>query len=574
MTIPTPPLQSRSQSTCDWILPNPADPERCRALAKALGVPPFLAALLCRRGLVEAEAAALFLDPKLKSLRDPFLLPGMEAAVERLLRAIDQRERIVLYGDYDVDGVTSLALFRRVLQAFGAAVECFLPMRMDEGYGLSAEGIARCVSTLRPNLLLAIDCGTSSAAEIASLQAEGVEVIVFDHHSPKCELPACTLVNPKLGSEGNYLCSVGIMFKAAHALLKRRPLPELDLREYLDYVALGTVADLVPLAAENRIFVKRGLAQIAQSRWPGVRALLEVSAAKPPLTPVDIGFKLGPRMNAAGRLGTAADALELLLTEDPRRAAALAASLDAQNRERRAVEDGVLTEAEALLAQEFVPERDPIIVTGAAGWHSGVVGIVASRLMKRHHRPTLVVAFDEQGLGKGSGRSVTGFSLVQALAACGEWLEKHGGHDMAAGFTVEHSRFEGFRQALLEYGRKTISAELLRRRIVLDGELQLREVSLPLLQLHDQLQPFGISNLQPVFFARGVTLSMEPKVMKEKHLSLRLRQGRDEARAVWFGAAQEELPPPPWDVAFTIERNEYQGYVNAQMEIRAVRAAG
>lgn len=557
-----------------WILPEVSNPGACQALASELGVPAFVAELLCRRGHHSAEAAERFLDPKLKTLSDPFTLPEMDRAVERLLLAIDRGERIVLYGDYDVDGVTSLALLARILEAYGAKPHCFLPLRIDEGYGLSPDGVARCRTTLQPQLLVAVDCGTSSSAEIAALQRDGVDVIVFDHHECKAERPRChALVNPKLGADFHYLCSAGIIFKAAHALLKRRPLPGFDLREYLDLVALGTVADLVPLSGENRILVKRGLAQLGSTRWVGVRALMEVAAVRAPLCAADIGFKLGPRMNAAGRLGTAQDALELLLTADRTRADLIARGLDRQNRERRAVEDHVLAEAEAQLAGFFQPEKHAAIVVGAQGWHPGVVGIVASRLMRRHHRPALVIGFDGDGLGKGSGRSIAGLSLVHALNECSSWLEVFGGHEMAAGLTLRQSQFEAFREAFGSCALRLLSKEQLQPRIHLDAELTLRDVCSRLLEQHDALQPFGMGNPQPVFFSRKVTLMGEPRVMKEKHLSLQLRQGRHEARAVWFNAAEHPLPPQPWDIAFGVERNEYQGTVRAQVQIRTVRSS-
>jgi single-stranded-DNA-specific exonuclease len=559
---------------CRWILPAPVEAASVRELQRRFGVARFVGELLVRRGCADPAAAERFLEPRLKTLGDPFALPNMAAAVDRLLAALDHHERIVLYGDYDVDGVTSLALLTRVLRAFGATPECFLPSRVDEGYGLSTDGVARCVAEFAPQLLIAVDCGTSSVAEIASLQAAGIDVIVLDHHECKAELPACAaLVNPKLGSDYHFLCSVGIAFKLAHALLKQRPLPGVDLREYLDLVALGTVADLVPLIAENRTLVRRGLAQLEQTRWVGVRELIEVSALRPPLTPANIGFGLGPRLNAAGRLGTAQDALELLLTEDPARARTIAAALDAQNRERRGVEEDVLQQAEEQLAEWFDPVRDAAIVAGAAGWHPGVVGIVASRLQKRHHRPTLVIGFDEEGMGKGSGRSIAGFSLVAALARCGGLLERHGGHEMAAGLTLLQPRFTEFRTAFLACARELLNEEQLRRELRLDVELMLGEIDYELLGQHELLQPFGMANPQPVFVARGVTLAYEPRVMKEKHLSLVLRQAGDEYRAVWFGAAQGELPRLPWDVAFTMERNEWQGTVSAQIHVKAVRAS-
>ena len=560
---------------CRWILPEPIDPAATQRLAEGAGIARFAAELLVRRGVQSAAEAERFINPLLKMLGDPFALPQMDAAVTRILAAVDSGERIVLYGDYDVDGVTSLALLTQVLRAYGVEAPCFLPLRADEGYGLSADGVARCVAELAPRLLIAVDCGTSSVAEIATLQAQGIDVIVLDHHEGKDALPECAaVVNPKLGADFHYLCSVGLVFKTAHALLKRRPLPDFDLRAHLDLVALGTVADLVPLHGENRALVKRGLAQLAETRRPGLRELIAVSGLRAPFTTMNIGFGLAPRLNAAGRLGTAQDALELLLTEDASLARTIAASLDAQNRERRAVEDDVLRQAEAQVAEGFDAERDAAIVVGAQGWHTGVIGIVASRLQKRFHRPALVIGFDETGLGKGSGRSIAGLSLVAALAACGEFLEKHGGHDMAAGLTIREARFAEFRAAFLAHALGRLSAEQLQPRLHLDAELTLGEIDYDLLAHHEALQPFGMAHPQPLFFARSVTLAAEPRVMKEKHLSLVLRQNGDEYRAVWFGAANEVRPRLPWDIAFQIERNEWQGRITPQIHIRAVRASG
>jgi len=557
-----------------WIFPSPIDASEVRRFAGQAGVARFAAELLLRRGMSTADDAAQFLEPRLKSLRDPFLLPNMAAAVERILAAIDRRERIVLYGDYDVDGVTSLTLLTRLLRAMGAEPACFLPLRADEGYGLSTDGVARCVHEHSPQLVIAVDCGTSSVAEIAALKAQGIDVIVLDHHENKEALPDCVaLVNPKLGDDFHYLCSVGIVFKVAHALLKQRPTESFDLRDCLDLVALGSVADLVPLRAENRIFVRRGLAQLAESKWIGLRALVEVSGLNAPFSPGNIGFGLAPRLNAAGRLGTAQDALELLLTDDPSRARTLAANLDIQNRERRTVEEAVFQQAEAQLMERFDAARDAAIVVGAAGWHPGVVGIVASRLQKRHHRPTFVIGFDESGTGKGSGRSIEGLSLVAALGRCGALLEKHGGHEMAAGLTVREAHFAEFRQAFCACAREILTDEQLQPRLHVDAELTLGEIDYDLLDEHESLQPFGMGNPQPVFAARGVTLAGEPRVMKEKHLSLILRQAGDEYRAVWFNSAAQELPRLPWDVAFQIERNDWQGTVTPQIHVKAVRHA-
>lgn len=557
-----------------WILPEPEDAALCESLASHLGISRSVAELLCRRGFGESAAAARFLDPKLKSLSDPFLLPDMAAAIDRLLTAIDKRERIVLYGDYDVDGVTSVALLFRVLRAFGADVLYFLPHRIEEGYGLTMDGLARCVEESAPRLLVAVDCGTSAAVEIAHLASLGVDVIVLDHHDCPAALPVCAaVVNPKRGSEFGYLCSAGLAFKTAHALLKRRPLPGFDLRHSLDLVALGTIADLVPLVNENRTLVKRGLEQLSATRLPGLRALMDAAAVKPPLTCRHVAFALAPRMNAAGRLGTAQDALKLLLCDDAQEAAALANSLSLQNTERRSVEDGVFKAAQAQIDATFLPERDFSIVAGSAGWHPGVIGIVASRISRRYNRPTFIVGFDADGLGKGSGRSIPGFSLVAALSECSHLLERHGGHPMAAGLTVKEPRFAEFRERFNACSAARLSAELLQPALQLDAELSLPDLDFDFLCHHEALQPFGMANSEPLYLLRNVSLESEPRILKEKHLSLMLRQAKHRRKAIWFNGAGEPLPPQPWDVAFTLERNEYQGNVTADIRVKAVRTA-
>lgn len=574
-------------STARWLLP-PPDPTAdaaARTLGRELGVPPFVASLLARRGLQTVAEADHFLHPKLNLLSDPFTLPNMPFAVDRILRALAAGERIVLYGDYDVDGVTSLTILAELLRAYGADVHCFLPMRIEEGYGLSEEGVARCVQTLRPRLLIAVDCGTASVHEINALQVGGVDVLVFDHHQPQAELPQCVaVVNPQLGETFHYLCSAGLVFKVCHALLKRRPCPGFDLKNSLDLVALGTVADLVPLVEENRIMVRRGTQLLAQTTRPGVRALMEVAGVKPPVRPVHIGFRLGPRLNAAGRLGTAQAALELLMTDDEGRARELATQLDTQNRERQTVEQQTLVEAQtqlALLCGEDGVLPHAAIVVGARGWHPGVLGIVASRLMRSHHRPTLVIGFDEKGVGKGSGRSIEGLSLVGALGACAALLDKFGGHEMAAGLTLQETAFPEFQRSFREIARGLLNEEQLQARLRLDAEVRLEELNDDFLQYHEALQPFGMGNPQPTFLARRVVPAAEPRVLKEKHVSVSLRQltagPRDRyaatTRAIFFNGATPPLPPPPWDVAFQVDTNEFRGVTELQVQVQAIRAA-
>jgi len=537
---------------------------------------PCIAELLKRRGFATAKEVTAFLHPRLSSLSDPFLLPNMAAAATRILRAIDGRERIVLFGDYDVDGVTSLALLAEMIRSYGATAELFLPLRMEEGYGMSPESVDRCWEEHRPQLLIAVDCGTSSVEEIAELKRRGGDVIVLDHHEPKSVLPDCVaVVNPKAETDCafHYLCSVGIVFKLCHALLKTRPSPEFDLRANLDLVALGTVADIVPLQNENRIFVQRGITEIAKSKRPGLRKLIEVSAVRAPIGAEDIAFRLGPRLNAAGRLATAEKALRLLVTRDETEAMELARLLDTQNRERQGVEKKIFSEAEEELAKTFYPARDAAIVVGARDWHPGVLGIVASRLARKYHRPAVVVGFDSSGLGKGSGRSIEGLSLVEALGRCEKWLEKFGGHEMAAGLTVREGNFPGFADAFREAARELLSDERLQPRLYLDHELSFSELNGDLLRWHQALQPFGSGNLQPMFFARGVEPAVAPQILKEKHLVLRLRQKGLFRRAIFFDGASSPLPSSPWDMAFRLSADEYEGETRLQIQVEALRAS-
>ena len=500
----------------------------------------------------------------------------MRAAVARILGAVDSHERIVLFGDYDVDGVTSLALLAEMLRGYGVTPELFLPLRMEEGYGLSRESIERCLEQYRPQLLIAIDCGTASACEIAELKNRQVDVIVLDHHEPTSQRPDCVaIVNPKTDSTSpfDYLCSVGIVFKLCHALLKTRPLPEFDLKSKLDLVALGTVADIVPLVKENRLLVQRGAIEIGRTSRVGLKKLIQVAGVRPPVLPDDIGYRLGPRLNAAGRLSTAEKSLRLLLTKDEDEAAALATELDQQNRARQELEKEILAAAIEMIEKKFDTTRDAAIVAGARGWHAGVLGIVASRISRKYHRPTIVIGFDEHGVGKGSGRSIEGLNLVDALNRCAATLEKFGGHEMAAGLSLREENFVEFAETFCSTARQLVSEEALQRSLRLDHELRFTNIDIQFLQWHELLQPFGNGNPQPIFLARAVEPVGPPRVSNEKHLIFRLRQGDWHRRAVYFDGVTNELPPPPWDVAFRIGPDEYNGQTLVSMSIEAVRAA-
>jgi single-stranded-DNA-specific exonuclease len=532
-----------------------------------------VARLLLRKGFANRDEVQAFLQPRLKRLSDPFLLPDMEIAVARIFAALDRHERIVLFGDYDVDGVTSLALLAETLRAYGASPDLFLPLRMEEGYGLSRESVERCVEQHRPQLLIALDCGTSSAAEIADLRDRGADVIVVDHHEPKSALPECVaIVNPKIdpSSAFHYLCTAGIVFKLCHALLKTRPI-EFDLKSRLDLVALATVADIVPLCGENRTFVQRGAIEIARSIRPGLKKLIEISGVKRAIFTDDIGYRLGPRLNAAGRLSTAEKSLRLLLTQDESEATELAELLDKQNRERQEVEKKTFAAAEEKIDKEFDPARDAAIVVWARGWHAGVLGIVASRIARKYHRPTIVIGFDENGVGKGSGRSIEGLNLVQALTRSAEKLEKYGGHEMAAGLTIQERHVDVFAEQFRRVAREVLSDEELLPRLRLDHEISFAELNYDFLGWHEMLQPFGNGNPQPLFFARGVESVIAPRVVGENHLTLVLRQQNCQRRAIFFGAAEIPLPAQPWDIAFRIRPDEYEGETRLEMRVEGVR---
>ncbi len=499
-----------------------------------------------RKGFASAEEVETFLRPRLKALSDPFLLPNMLSAVQRILGALDRHERVVLFGDYDVDGVTSLVLLAEILRAYGAAPDLFLPLRMEEG----------------------------SVTEIAEISQRGVDVIVLDHHEPKSALPDCVaVVNPKINpdSPSDYLCSVGIVFKVCHALLKTRPLDGFDLKARLDLVALGTVADIVPLRGENRIFVQHGAIEIARSTRPGLRKLIEVSRVRPPILTEDIGFRLGPRLNAAGRLSTAEKSMQLLLAKNQSEAAALADFLDKQNRERQSVEKEVFLAAEEQIAREYDSTRDAAIVVGARGWHPGVLGIAASRISRKYHRPSIVIGIEANGIGKASGRSIEGFNLVEALNRCAELLEKFGGHEMAAGLTIREEKIGVFAAEFRRVARELLSDECLQPCLRLDHEVAFSDLNFDLLRWHEMLQPFGNGNPRPLFFAREIESVATPRIVNDKHLVLRLRQGNYHQRAVYFNAAP--LPPPPWDIAFRIRADEYEGETRLDMQIQALRTA-
>jgi single-stranded-DNA-specific exonuclease len=549
-----------------WVIA-PTEPALAKKLSRELRLPPVLAQVLINRGCRNAEAARAFLNPQLRQLRDPFELPDMATAVDRLQGAIENRERIVIYGDYDVDGVTASALLARVLHAAGASVETFLPHRMDEGYGLSKAGIARCLKQHKPDLLIAVDCGTGSVAEISDLKSRHVDVVVLDHHEPPEQLPDCPLVNPKLHYAITAFAAVGIGFKLAHALLKqdRKLAGQIDLRDHLDLVAIGTVADVVALTGENRVLVKAGLDRLPATQKLGLRALMDVADVPDVVTPYHIGFRIGPRLNAAGRLADARAALELLLTEDAGRAAELANLLDEQNARRQRIEEQIVEQALAM-ARQF--ERDRVLVLADDAWHVGVIGIVASRVVQEFYRPTVVIGTG----GKGSCRSVTGFSIVEALSHCAPLLEKFGGHEMAAGLGVKAGNIDKLRRALNAHAGQALKDENLRPQVIVDATVRLDELDEEFFAQLARFEPCGPDNPTPVFAVRDASVRGSARVVGKGHLKFFVSDGESVVEAIWWGMGGVQLPAGPLDIAFAPELNEYGGVETVQLHVKDVRA--
>ena len=548
-------------------------------LARSLGIHPLAARVLAARGLSDPAAAASFLAPSLADLPDPFALKGMEAAVERLARAIGAGERIACYGDYDVDGVTSTVLVAGFLRAAGADVVTHVPHRLADGYGLNLEAVARLAAD-RVRLLVTLDCGITDVEEVRAASALGVDTVVVDHHTVPVELPqAAAILNPHQPGcryPTKDLAAVGVAFALVMALRRRLReggrfgpgRPEPNLKEALDLVALGTIADVVPLLGVNRALVRAGLEQIARGRRPGVRALKRVAGIPDGATvgAGQVAFRLAPRINAAGRLDDAGRGVRMLLAEDAAEARSLAEELDRENQARQEIERRILAEAEEEAALRVASGARGLVLA-REGWHAGVVGIVASRIVERFHRPAVLVALGG-GEGKGSGRSVEGFHLYDALAACRGHLARFGGHRHAAGISIEADRIPAFREAFEAHAAGRLSAEDLVPRCRIDGWVEEHEVTESAAGDLARLGPFGAGHPEPVFAMRGGAARARTVGAGGAHLKIAL--GRLDA--IGFGMG-DRLPlcDGGIDAAFTIGFDEWDGRRRLQLRLRDVR---
>jgi len=550
------------------------------ALVAALGISPVLAELLLRTGQREPASAAAFLQPALARLADPFLLKNLGRATARLRQALAAREQIVVLGDYDVDGVSSTALLVSILRRLGADPRFVVPRRMADGYGLSRSAIDRALEPGRPDLFIALDCGTNSLEEVAYLQGLGIDVIVVDHHrSKEAPLESGILINPHAyelpGDEAwRQLCTVGLVFKLIHGLIKElraenHPVAHaVKLRDYLDLVALGTIADLVPLQEENRILASHGLRILQEAARPGLRALMDVAGVRPgqDLMPVDISFRLGPRINASGRLADAALSVELILSNDQRFCRETAGQLDTFNRERQEIERGITDEAERAIEAGQLDQAG--IVLYADGWHPGVVGIVAGRVTRKYHRPCIVLG-NEGALAKGSGRSVDGINLVEVLGGCADLLSSWGGHPMAVGVAVEKANLEAFRVRFAEGVRAWTGGRMVEPELEISAWLRPDDIDDRLMDELVRLQPFGQANPEPRFGLRGVMLRQRPDVFKGVHFRFAVEAagGRRLHGVAWKMA--DRLPPTgrPVDLAVELAWNFFNDRKTIQLEL-------
>ena len=565
----------------------PHDASQVQHLQRAGDIAPVVAQLLVSRGVTDPKVANQFLEAKLSDLRDPELLPGMEAAAERVHRAVAEKEPIMIYGDYDADGMTSTSILMRGLQALHAEVNYYVPNRIVEGYGLNMPAIEQ-IAASGAKLLITVDCGITSVDEVARAKELGLDVIVTDHHEMTETLPAAdAIVHPNL-PDHDYpfvgLCGAGVAFKLMWRVcqIQSNATRVSDrLRNYLlgamSLAAIGTVADVVPLVDENRVIVRHGLKTIKASPSIGLEALMKVTGVdkKPQLGSDDIGFMLGPRLNAAGRLGKGEVAIELLTTESHERAAELAQQIDELNTQRVEVEREILQAARTQVREQFSPVEDhTALVLSGVGWHAGVIGIVAGRIAEQFYRPTFVITESENGeLAMGSGRSIPGFNLNEALRHCTEHLAGHGGHAAAAGLRMDGNKIPAFRDSLRKYAGSVLSPEEFLPRLKIDAEASLQSLTLRTVKQLEQLAPFGQANRRPTLCARGVSLGNPPKRMGrgEKHLSVTLQQNEVKLRAVAFNQAEWVEPMSNlegmMDVAFRPVLNEYNGRRNVELQL-------
>jgi len=597
----------RQKMQAKWeLLPEP-DHQQVTDLASQLSLPPIIARILASRGMDTKEKAERFLNPSLTDLCDPYLLHDMDKGVDRVIRALREQEKVMIFGDYDVDGITATSLLFLVLNKLGAGVSYYLPNRLVEGYGLSEEGIME-AGKRGVKLIISVDCGVTAVREVIFAKERGIDTIITDHHEPQEILPeAVAIINAKqkparstgvarqdlafsgtddmvhtAGQEvqvgeypGGELSGVGVAFKFAQAIYRRLGQDETELEDHLDLVALGTAADIVPLVVENRILTKFGMNQVARTTKPGLKSLIFVSGILgQQIGTGQVVFILAPRINAVGRLGDAELAIRLLTTRDEVKASEMARLLDQDNRKRKNIDESTLKEALEMIEQEVDLNQDKAIVLASSGWHPGVIGIVASRLVERFHRPTIMIAVD-QDEGKGSARSIPGFHLYEALGECDEFLIRYGGHKYAAGLSISEKEVSPFREKFKKVSGERLTDDDLLPRLFIDAELELVQINSDFVKLLDLFAPFGPQNHRPVFQTRGLSVWGEPHVVGKNHLRLRVKKDKTVFDCIGFGLGDMAKPLSmkgiKLDLAYVVETNYWNDTYKIQLRIKDLK---
>lgn len=561
-----------------WVLLDNIEKEAIDNYAQQLNVPPIIAKILLNRGIDTFDKAKLFFRGKMENLYDPFLLADMEKAVERIARAIKQQEKILIYGDYDVDGITSVSMLYLVLKQLDADVCYYIPHRVQEGYGISTTGIDEAAKQ-NVNLIISVDCGVTAIKEVEYARQLNMDVIVSDHHEPGIQLPdAYAILNPKC-ENSNYpfqeLAGVGVAFKLAQALIAAMKIDEDVIKEFVDLVAIGSAADIVPLIDENRIFVKEGLKRLNETNRPGLKALLKVAGLhNKTLGTGQIVFIIAPRINAVGRMGNAERAIELFTTQDKDRALEIANLFEVENRQRKNIDEETFKKAQHIVEENYNLADHYGLVLDQEGWHPGVIGIVASRVVEKYYRPTIMISI-EDGVGKGSARSISGFDIYLALKQCEDLLIGYGGHKYAAGLTIERDNIEEFRTRFNEIASQHLDKELLAPKLRIEGEIRLSEINSRLYKFLRLLAPFGPQNMRPVFFSQKLQVVGTPSIVGNNHLKFKVRQDGIVMDAIGFNLGDLIYRIDPGvnnlDMAYVIEENTYLGRTTLQLRVKDLR---
>ena len=560
-----------------WSLLNP-DQNTVSSVKKAFRTSEVIARVLANRNILNPNLARPFFTPNLDMLHNPYLMQDMDKAVKRVLTNINSGKPIMVFGDYDVDGTTGAASLYLAFQKFGADVTYYIPDREKEGYGLSCHGI-EIAKDNGIDLIITCDCGINAFVQVDFANEQNIDIIITDHHTTDTELPkAHAILNPKR-EDCEYpfkgLCGGGVAFKLITAIGNELNIPLTDYEEIIPLITLGTAADVVPIKDENRVLVHHGLNILENLEKPGLKTLLELAGLKGHISVGQLVFSIAPRINAAGRLGDANRAVELLVTDDQDKARLLAKELDNENKRRQIIQQAVVDEALLKVNAEADLKNENALVLANAGWHPGVVGIVASKIKEEFNRPTIIIAL-ENGSGKGSARSVAGFDLYEALTACKTHLDGYGGHPMAAGLTLSNQKLEDFKKAFINFANERLTEENLQATLTLDSEIALQDITPRFMEFLDKLSPYGPGNMRPKFAIRNAEIAGAPKVIGKtgEHIRFKIRQGLKSCSAVGFGLSNKYemlITGQPVDIACVVETNEWQGNTSIQMNVRDIK---